>query len=207
VVSHCGGVRDGNHMIFHNLLNVLGMYLAWITPTIFLFGSASQCCRKCTVVNNVNTGPLNVFGWQFFVANTFSFGGVPRAPQCLPIAVFFRYRDSVDCPLTNTDPGRQSGRIECWFTLEEETNVHVSVRGRVERFDGGKDTAEMFINNISRARIESTNENGFCEMLERSSTDQILLPAGTHAYVFNVDTIDQFQHNTMEHLFEISALP
>jgi len=194
-------------MIFYDLLNVLGMYLAWIVPIGFLFGACSECCCKCTLVNNVNTGSLNVFGWQVFRANEFSFGGVANIPQSLPIAIFFRYRDSPNCPIGGTSFGRQSGRIECCFTLDEETNVHISVSGTVERAQAGFDTAEMFINNISRARIEGTQENFSCAMLQVSSTNQILLPAGRHTYVFNVDTIDEFHHVGMEHLFEISALP
>jgi hypothetical protein len=206
VVSHCSGVRDGNHMIFDDPLNVLGMYLAWIVPIGFLFGACSECCCKCTLVNNVNTGSLNVFGWQVFRANEFSFGGVANIPQSLPIAIFFRYRDSSNCA-GGTDFGVQSGRIECCFTLNEETNVHVSVSGGVERAQKGFDTAEMFINNISRAFIEGTGEGAPCLMLQVSSTNQILLPAGRHTYVFNVDTVDQVHHVGMEHLFEISALP
>lgn len=190
----------------------------WMMPVALMLGAPCSTCCGCTVTTVLNFGAANpetsIWGWQDTTLNPGPFyaSAAPitsgNVPLSLPVNIHFGYRDSLGCPSNNRfDPGRQSGKVECTFSLDEQTTVFVSISGRVEAARTGYDTARLSIDGVERAYIQSFFSGFGCAMSDISDTDQIVLSAGEHTYTLEVDTIDEGSHRFMHHLFEISVLP
>jgi len=189
----------------------------WLLPVALMLGAPCSTCCGCTVTTVLDFGAANpetsIWGWQDTTLNPGPFYATSapvtpgNVPLSLPVHIHFGYRDSVNCYAGEFDPGRQSGKVECTFSLDEETTVFLSISGRVEGARTGYDNARLSIDGVERAYIESFFSGFGCAMSDISDTDQIVLPAGEHTYTLEVDTIDNGNHDFMHHLFEISVLP
>jgi hypothetical protein len=155
-----------------------------------------ECC-DCGPCSLFSTVSGNGLGWSVTEQNL---------PRTLPISVSFTFIDSSNCNNFGSSD-RQRGIADCCFTLAEQTTVFVSVSGNVERQNAGFDISRVLINGNQRALIGGQNLNAQCSMEFRSDSGSLVLPAGTHRYVFEADTIDGLFHTDMVHLFEINAIP
>lgn len=118
----------------------------------------------------------------------------------LPITHSFRIEQAENCGGSNTN--RQSGALTCSFTLREPSSVRFSVEGYVERQDSGFDYGTLYLGGQS-VQISSFDENLGCAQAFNSAEATINLPAGTHQYTMEVDTIDAAYHENTEYTFKI----
>lgn len=153
------------------------------------------CCKECDPDCAISQSGLQdtiMYGWDVDTTDDL--------PKTLPIEVEFKYETSANCGGSNG--GRQSGSLNCCFTLDEDASVEISVDGVMEQQDAGFDFGTLSLGGV-QAQISSFNRDLGCEMTTANDTKTVSLTAGVHHYTMSADTVDGAFHAGMIHTYKI----
>jgi hypothetical protein len=175
----------------------MGVYF-WQGKVLFVGGQAAMHERCCCI--------LGCTSEQYGIIDPESFGWQPApALDGTSIHGTFRFEDSANCDGPNGGP--QTGYAICHVTFDVPMTVSYRVAGVTERQNAGYDTSWIKRDGNTVAEITSSEEGLGCEMADRESVFQEVVPAGQHTFEFRGSTNDGLYHVGMSHAFLVDWEP
>ena len=174
------------------------MVYFWQGKVLFVGGQAAMHERCCCVTGCTSE--------QYGVIDTGNYGWQP-APFIDGTSIHgtFRFEDSANCDGPNGGP--QTGYAICHVTFDVPMTVSYRVAGRTERQNSGYDISWIARDGATMVEIGGTNEYLGCEMADRESVFQEVVPAGAHTFEFRCSTNDGLYHVGMTHAFLVDWEP
>ena len=174
------------------------MVYFWQGKVLFVAGQAAMHERCCCVTDCTSE--------QYGIIDPESFGWQPApALDGTSIHGTFRFEDSANCDGPNGGP--QTGYAICHVTFDVPMTVSYRVAGKTERQNSGYDTSWINRDGANMVQIGGSNEYMGCEMGDRESVFQEVVPAGPHTFEFRGSTNDGLYHVGMSHAFLVDWEP